>query len=55
MAEEDAVVDEMVEMRSGISRVFEEIVEQRQTAAGVAISPETALRCSAPAACPVCG
>lgn len=51
MAEEDAVVDEMVEMRSGISRVFEEIVEQRQTAAGVAISPETALRCSAVLGC----
>lgn len=48
---EDAVVDDMVEIRSGISRVFEEIVEQRRTTSGVYISPETSLQCSAVLAC----
>lgn len=51
---EDAAVDEVVEVRSGISRVFEEIVEQRRTVAGVSISPETALQCSAVLSCVRC-
>jgi HK97 family phage portal protein len=45
MPEED--IEDIVEMRSGISRVFEEIVEQRKTAAGVYVSPEASLQCSA--------
>lgn len=50
-ASEDAVVEDMVELRSGVSRVFEEIVEQRRTTAGVYISPESSLQCSAVLAC----
>ena len=46
-----ASAEELVEMRSGISRVFEEIVEQRRTTAGVYVSPESALQCSAVLAC----
>lgn len=42
----------MVELRSGsMSRVFEEIRETRRTTAGVYISPETALECSAVLSC----
>lgn len=37
----------MVELRSGVSRIFEEIIESRKTTAGVPISPETALQSSA--------
>lgn len=48
---EDATVDDLVELRSGVSRVFEEIVEQRRTASGVYISPETSLQCAAVLAC----
>jgi HK97 family phage portal protein len=48
---EDAAVEELVEMRSGVSRVFEEVVEQRRTTAGVYVSPESALQCSAVLAC----
>jgi HK97 family phage portal protein len=49
---EDAAVEDMVEMRSGsMSRVFEEIRETRQTTAGVYISPETSLECTAVLAC----
>ena len=46
-----AAVEDMMEMRSGISRVFEEIVEQNKTTAGVPISPESSLRCAAVLAC----
>ena len=50
---EDAPVEDMLELdfRSAISRVFEEIVETRRTVAGVFISPETSLQCSAVLAC----
>ena len=47
MADEFAEAGDLYEMRSGISRVFEEIIESRRTTAGVAISPETALYSSA--------
>jgi HK97 family phage portal protein len=49
--EESAVIDDILEVRSGVSRVFEEIVEQKKTTAGVYISPEAALQCSAVLAC----
>ncbi len=49
---EDAVAEDMVELRSGsMSRVFEEIRETRKTTAGVYISPETSLECTAVLAC----
>ncbi len=48
---EDATVEDIVEMRSGVSRVFEEIVEQRRTTAGVYVSPESSLQCDAVLAC----
>jgi HK97 family phage portal protein len=51
MSEETAAIEDVVELRSGISRVFEEIVEQRRTVSGVSISPETSLQCSAVLAC----
>ena len=51
MSEENAAIEDVVELRSGISRVFEEIVEQRRTVSGVSISPETSLQCSAVLAC----
>lgn len=51
MAEETEAIEDIVEMRSGISRVFEEIAEQRRTTAGVPISPEESLRCSAILGC----
>jgi len=38
-------------MRSAVSRVFEEIVEQRRTTAGVYVSPESSLQCDAVLAC----
>lgn len=47
---EEAAIEDIVEMRN-ISRVFEELTEQRRTVAGVSISPETALECSAVLAC----
>jgi HK97 family phage portal protein len=46
MPDENEAIEDIVEMRSGISRVFEEIVEQRKTVAGVAVSPEASLQCS---------
>ena len=51
MSQEQTAIEDVVELRSGISRVFEEIVEQRRTVAGVSVSPETALQCSAVLAC----
>ena len=51
MSEESAAIEDILEVRSGISRVFEEIVEQKKTTAGVYISPEAALQCSAVLAC----
>lgn len=47
MLDETPIIEDIVEMRSGISRVFEEMTEQRKTAAGVYVSPEASLQCSA--------
>lgn len=42
----------MAELRSAsLSRVFEELMEDRNSVAGVSVSPETALQCSAVLAC----
>lgn len=49
--DETASEDTIFEMRSGISRVFEDIVETRRTISGVYVSPETSLQCSAVLAC----
>jgi HK97 family phage portal protein len=46
-----SVIDDIVEVRSGISRVFEEIAESSRTVSGIHVSPETALQCSAVLAC----
>jgi len=51
MSEETAAIEDVVEIRSGISRVFEEIAEQRRTVAGISVSPETSLQCSAVLSC----
>ena len=51
MSEEYAEAGDLYEMRASLSRVFEEIVESRKGAAGVYISPETSLYCSAVLAC----
>ncbi len=40
-----------MEMRSGLSRVFEEIIGSQKTVAGVPVSPESSLSCSAVLAC----
>lgn len=51
MAEEIPYSD-LLELRSAsLSRVFEELTESRKSVAGVAVSPETALECSAVLAC----
>lgn len=42
---------DVLELRSNIGRIFEEITSSRRTAAGVNVSPETALECSAVLAC----
>jgi HK97 family phage portal protein len=42
---------DLYEMRTSLSRVFEEIVESRKGAAGVYVSPESSLRCSAVLSC----
>lgn len=42
----DTAIEDIVEMRSGISRVFEEMVEQKKTTAGIYVSPEASLQCS---------
>ena len=44
-------IEDIVEVRSGLSRVFEEIAESRKTVAGITVSPEMALQCSAILAC----
>jgi phage portal protein BeeE len=50
--DEEPIISDLLELRSAsLSRVFEEIVESRKSVAGVAISPETALECSAVLAC----
>jgi HK97 family phage portal protein len=47
MPDETQAVEDIVEMRSGISRVFEEMIEQKKTTAGVYVTPEASLQCSA--------
>jgi HK97 family phage portal protein len=42
---------DLYEMRASLSRVFEEIVESRKGSAGVYVSPESSLRCSAVLSC----
>ena len=51
MPERTADIEDLVEMRYSLSRVFEEMTENRKTAAGVAVSPESSLYCSAVLAC----
>jgi HK97 family phage portal protein len=48
---EDNEVADLIEMRSNLSRIFEEIVNTRRSVAGVTVSPETALECSVVLAC----
>ncbi|NBW15132.1 MAG: phage portal protein [Caulobacteraceae bacterium] len=48
---EDAEVADLIELRGNLSRIFEEIVNTRRTTAGVTVSPETSLECSAVLAC----
>lgn len=48
---EDEYASDLVELRSNLSRIFEEIRDTRRTIAGVTVSPETALECSAVLAC----
>lgn len=51
MQDRTADIEDLVEMRYSLSRVFEEMTENRKTAAGVAVSPESSLYCSAVLAC----
>ena len=48
---EDEQVADLIELRGNLSRIFEEIVNTRRTSAGVTVSPETAMECSAVLAC----
>ena len=48
---EDAEIADVIELRGNLSRIFEEIVNTRRSVAGVTVSPETALECSAVLAC----
>ena len=47
----DEEVSDLIELRGNLSRIFEEISNTRRTVAGVTISPETALECTAVLAC----
>jgi len=47
----DEDIGDLVEMRSSLSRVFEEIIESNRTTAGVTVSPEGSLACSTVLAC----
>lgn len=49
--DESAAVSDIFEVRSNLSRIFEEISDSRRTASGVLVSPEAALQCSAVLAC----
>lgn len=51
MESQTAAIDDILEVRSGLSRVFEEITDSNKTVSGVYVSPETALQCSAVLAC----
>jgi HK97 family phage portal protein len=48
---DDENIGDILELRSSLSRVFEEIVENNKTTAGVTISPESSLQCSAVLCC----
>lgn len=52
-AAEDAAQDvgDVVELRGNIGRIFEEISSTRRTAAGINVSPETAIECAAVLGC----
>lgn len=47
----DEEVGNLIELRDGYSRIFEEIKDSRRTVAGVNVSPETSLQCAAVLAC----
>jgi HK97 family phage portal protein len=47
----DEEVSDLIELRDGYSRIFEEIKDSRRTASGVNVSPETSLQCVAVLAC----
>jgi len=52
VADADVPYTELLALRSqSLSRVFEELMEDRKTVAGVSVSPETALECTAVLAC----
>ena len=51
MAERTADIEDLVEMRYSLARVFEEIAGNQKTSAGVSVSPESSLYCSAVLAC----
>lgn len=51
MDKTDEEVSDLIELRDGYSRIFEEIKESRRTVSGVNISPETSLQCAAVLAC----
>ena len=47
----DEEVSDLIELRDGYSRIFEEIKESRRTASGINVSPETSLQCAAVLSC----
>ena len=51
MDKTDEEVSDLIELRDGYSRIFEEIKDSRRTASGVNVSPETSLQCVAVLAC----
>ena len=51
MDERTADIEDLVEMRYSLARVFEEIAGNQKTSAGVSVSPESSLYCSAVLAC----
>ena len=51
MDKTDEEVSDLIELRDGYSRIFEEIKDTRRTASGVSVSPETSLQCVAVLAC----
>lgn len=51
MDQDDEAVLEVIENRSNLARIFEEIRDTRRTTSGITISPETSLECGAVLAC----
>jgi HK97 family phage portal protein len=51
MDQADEAVLEIIENRSNLARIFEEIRDTRRTTSGITVSPETSLECSAVLAC----